>query len=80
MADPLVSAFINISTLEAVALEANFTLALPPSLKVSAESVGMATPVFFLALINVLAVGAISNVSTEADAAIAAQSVVAAGL
>lgn len=40
----------------------------------------MATPVFFLAFINVLAVGAVSNVSIEADTAVAAQGVVAVGL
>lgn len=40
----------------------------------------MATPVFFLTLVDVLAVGAISNVSIEADTGVAAQGVVAAGL
>lgn len=80
MADPLVSTFINISTLEAVALVANFTHALSPALNVTTEGTGMAAPIFFLALINVLTVGAISNVSADADTAVAAQSVVAAGL
>lgn len=80
MADHLVRAFVNIITLEAVAPEADFTLALSSTLEVSTEGTGMATPIFFLALVNVLAVGAISNISIEADTAVAAQGVVAAGL
>lgn len=80
MADSLVSAFVNISALETITTEANFTLALSPTLIVGAEGSGMAAPVFFLAFINVLAVGAVSNVSIEADTAVAAQGVVATGL
>lgn len=80
MAGPLASTFVNISTLEAVATEADFTLALSATLVVSTKGSGMATPVFFLALVDVLAVGAISDISVEADAAVAAQGVVAAGL
>lgn len=80
MADSLVSAFVNISTLEAITSEASFTLALSPTLIVGADGTGMATPVFFLAFINVLAVGSVSNVSIEANTAVAAQGVVAAGL
>ncbi len=79
MADPLVTAFIDISALEAITHKANFTLALSPTLRVSAEGTGMTTSIFFLALIDVLAVGAISNVSIEADTVEAAQGVVAAG-
>lgn len=80
MADSLVSAFVNISTLEAITTETRFTLALSPPLEVGADGTGMATPIFILAFINVLAVGAISNVSTEADASVAAKGVGAAGL
>jgi len=40
----------------------------------------MATPIVFLALVDVLAGGAISDKSTEADTAVAAHGVVAAGL
>lgn len=78
--DPLVLTFVNVRTPEAVAAEADFTLALSPTLVVGAQGTGVATPVFFLAFINVLAVGPIADVSVEADAAVAAQSVVAAGL
>lgn len=80
MADPWGCTFINISALEAVANKATFTLALSPTLDVSTEGTGMATPIIFLALIDVLTVGAISNISIEADAAVAAWIVVAAGL
>lgn len=80
MADLLVGTFVNINTLEAVAFVADFTLALSPTLVVNTERFGMATPILFLALVDVLAVGAISDVSAEAVAAVAAQVVVAAGL
>ena len=80
MADSLVGTFINIGALEAITTEANFTPALSPTLVVGADGAGMAASIFFLAFINILAVGAISNISTEAETAVAAQRVVAAGL
>lgn len=80
MADFLVIAFVDIGALEAVAAEANFTFAKSPTLAVGAEGVGVATSIIFLALVNVLALGAISDVSTETETAVAAKGVVAAGL
>ena len=80
MADPCVSAFVNVTALEAAAHEADFTLALSPTLIVGTEGIGMATPVFFLALIDVLTVPSISNISIEAETAVTTQGVVAAGL
>lgn len=77
MADSLVHALIDIITLKPVSPEANLTLTLSPSFEVSAESIDMATAIFLLAFVDVLAVGAISNVPTKADTAVAAQSVVA---
>lgn len=77
MADPLVHALVDVVTLEAVSPEADFTLALSTPFKISADSAGVAAAVFLLAFIDVLAVSAVSNVSAEADAAVAAQSVVA---
>lgn len=80
MADSLVGALVHICALEAVTAEATFALALSSALVVGADGVGVATPVFFLAFVNVQAVGAVSHVSAEADAAVAAQGVVAASL
>lgn len=80
MAGPLVIAFVYIRALEAVPLKPDFTLALSPPLVVGTEGSGIAAPIIFLALVDVLAVGAISNISTEADTAVASQVVVAAGL
>lgn len=80
MAGSLVGAFVHVSTLESVTSESNFTLALSSTLIVGADSVGMATPIFLLAFINVQAVGAISHISAEADTAVAAQGVVAVSL
>lgn len=78
VADSLVRAFIDISAQEAITAEANLTFALSSTLIVGAEGISMAPAIFFLAFINVLAVGAISHVSIEADTAVAAQGVVAA--
>lgn len=78
VADSFVRAFVDISAQEAIAAEANLTLALSPTLIVGAEGISVAPAIFFLAFINVPAVGAISHVSTEADTAVAAQGVVAA--
>lgn len=80
MADFLVIAFVDISTLETVAAEADFTFAKPTALTVGAEGIGVATSIIFLALVNVLALGAIPDVSTETKTAVAAKGVVAAGL
>lgn len=80
MADSLGTAFVNVITLEAVASEADFTLALAPTRDVSTQGIGMATPIVFLALVDILTVGAISKISSKADTAVAAQGVVAAGL
>lgn len=67
-----VSAFVNINTLEAITPEASFTFALSPTLIVSTDGTGMATPIIFLALVDVLTFGAISNISTGADTAVTA--------
>lgn len=79
MAGPWVCALIDVRALEAVAAETDSTLALTPPFCVCTEGVFMATPVVLLALVNVLAVVAISIVSRDADAEVAAERVVAAG-
>lgn len=80
VADSSVGAFVHVGAPEAVTTEAEIALAPSAALGVGADGVCVATPVFFLALIDVQAVGAVSHVSVRADAAVAAQGVVAASL
>lgn len=79
MANKLAFAFINILALKAIAHEADFTFAISPTLSVGTQGIGVAAPIVFFAIVNVLAFGAIPKISTETDTAVAAQVVVAAG-
>lgn len=80
MADPFVSALVNIRALEAVALKALSTLAVSPSLIVGTQGVGMATTIFIQALVDVLAGEAVPGVSLETETAVVSPGVLAAGL